>query len=313
MKVYLNGKFVNLPDFIIPGAAKSGTTSLYYYLKSHPQIYLPKIKELCFFSFMGRDKTPWNTPLPVRNLEEYISCFKDATDEQKIGEFETYYLYYYKETIANIKNVYKEKAKNLKIVIILRNPIERVLSQYLYAVQSFQENLPFEQAIRLETIKKRLEMGMPSPLDYIGYSMYYNQVKAYMDNFPQVKVLLYDDLVNNPKSFLEELLNFLEVDFYLPDNIENRYNVTKLPKNTFITYLFKIFLRLRLNEILKKIDLKIYNKIKTFALNKFTIIPNKKAILTEKSIIYLKNIFKEDILKLEKLLNKDLSHWLDSY
>src|SRR3990172_9835933 len=147
MIVDYNGKLTKLPDFFVVGAARSGTTSLHYYLKQHPEIFMPEVKEIKFFRFL-------NTPIElirmvkkkralrlVYKFDDYIGHFEKALDTQMIGEANPGYLYVYKDTIKNIKVVYRENYKNLKIIIILRNPVDRAWSHFMFDRRSGREQI----------------------------------------------------------------------------------------------------------------------------------------------------------------------------
>ena len=202
MIVNYKGKEAKVPDFMIVGAAKSGTTSLHHYLGQHPEIFMPKVKELFFFSFM--DSPPnlsANDPLrgrTVHRLEDYIEHFKAAKENQIVGESCPSYLYTYKNTIRNVKTVYQEKYIDLKIIIVLRNPAERAWSHFTMKKNYEQEPLDnFKEAVGPELVDRRLKEGWNIGYDYIGFGMYYEQVKAFLEEFPHVKLLLYDDFCND--------------------------------------------------------------------------------------------------------------------
>src|SRR3990167_8952287 len=105
MRVTVRGMGVKLPDFLIVGAAKSGTTSLYYYLKQHPQIFMPRQKELRYFCLAHIPPIESRKSKllgPVWSLDGYISHFREAWDSQIMGEACPGYLYAYEDTIRNI-------------------------------------------------------------------------------------------------------------------------------------------------------------------------------------------------------------------
>ena len=111
------------PDFLVVGAARSGTTSLHSYLSQHEEIYLPGLKEPCFFAFDGDKKKFVNGKFAfaVRDFEGYERLFEDAGKGQKLGEMSTPYLYLYEKSIATMKKYFTDYA-GIKIVIMLRNP-----------------------------------------------------------------------------------------------------------------------------------------------------------------------------------------------
>ena len=120
MIINYKGKKAKLPDFLFVGAARSGTTTLYHHLMQNPQIFMPKVKQLWFFSFMDappewvRERAQRGLPTIIK-LDDYISYFAKASDSQVMGEACPIYLYKYSDTIRNIKRVYREKHKDLII------------------------------------------------------------------------------------------------------------------------------------------------------------------------------------------------------
>ena len=129
---------VKMPNFLIVGAAKSGTTSLYAYLKQHPDIFMPEWKELSFFS--GDEYTPLHK---VKKPRYYRTVFAGAKNESAIGEASTSYLY--DQTAAA---AIKAKLGNIKIIIVLRDPVSMSYSLYSHQVRKEGETADsFEEAL----------------------------------------------------------------------------------------------------------------------------------------------------------------------
>ena len=176
---------MTLPNFLIIGAMKSGTTALYYYLAQHPQVYMSPVKEPNFFCSEGqasREDT-------VARLETYQGLFKDVSDEKVIGEASHCYLY---EPEAAVR--IQQYLPDAKFVAVLRDPVDRAYSHFLHMVRNGTEPLTdFAQALREEEVGAHRER---SPQDYIGRGLYYDQLKRYFDTFgqDQVRVYLYEDL-----------------------------------------------------------------------------------------------------------------------
>ena len=149
---------MKLPNFLIVGAAKAGTTSLFYYLKQHPEIFMPEEKELKFFEYLIiKNKLHYTGPgdnkslkRVVKTWDEYKNYFKKAKNFKAVGEASVSYLYY-TETIKNIK---KYLGENINIIIILRNPIERLISNYKYMVMRGREKEDLKKALELEEYRK---------------------------------------------------------------------------------------------------------------------------------------------------------------
>jgi len=309
LKADVKGRMVRLPDFLIVGAAKSGTTSLYYYLKQHPQIFMPDMKEPLFFAFSGQ-KPPYQYPLEIDaiwSITDYINLFYRAGENQILGEASPLYLAHYKESISNMKK-YIPKWKNLKIIIILRNPVERAWSQYRSFVMLEFEHLSFENA--LDKIQERLANNWRPGFDYTELGFFYEQVKAYMDTFPNVMVSLFEDLQSNALGLVKDIFHFLNVNDTFEPDVGEKYNPTGRIRSR------------ALHNLLKKPNLvsSIFPLVKIIPLRTRALIVQKlkfqnmdfkkKSEMKEETRQYLKDLYRDDILKLQELIGKDLSAWL---
>ena len=296
------------PDFLIVGAAKAGTTSLHNYLNQHPEIFMSSIKEPYFFSFYENApllKGPYDKGTErqiIRNTEEYLNLFNDAEENMKLGECSNSYLFFYNETIKNIK---KLMSKPPKIIIILRNPYERTFSHYSQHVMIGHEDLSFIEAIKNE--KKRQADGWRWHYQYSGQSLYYEATKAYIENFGKenVLVLLFDDLKSDKHKLLKDIFKFLNcIDEYrINDSII--YNKSGRVKNMFLQNIITNqdhILRKSLKRFFSdKTKKKIINIIKSYN--------TEKIIMNKEYKIFQKEYFEKDIEKLEKYLAIDLNNW----
>src|ERR1700676_2967624 len=200
-----------MPNFFIVGAARSGTTSLHHYLRQHSEIYMAPNKETHYFSvnqfpscFQGPGDDILNREI-IRDEDQYSQLFANTGGKKAIGEASAFYLCF-NGTAERIAHA----VPDAKIIIILREPVARAYSAYMYLVRDGRETVRFEEGLRLEEERKQKDF---EPMWwYKELSLYYKQVKRYLDVFgtQQVKVLLYDELFTNPKSVLRELFIFLE-------------------------------------------------------------------------------------------------------
>ncbi|MGD2080899.1 MAG: sulfotransferase domain-containing protein [Nitrospirota bacterium] len=309
MKADIYGKTIKLPDFLIVGANKGGTTSLYYYLKQHPQIFMPLLKEPNFFLFGGEPPPP--QPFPdkkkmerIWRFDDYVSLFEGAGEGQILGEASTPYLTGNKKAIPNIKK-FVPGWEGLKIIMVLRDPAARAFSQYMMYRLWGVEKLEFEDAIREYKDLRGRETNVPR---YIGPGYYYEQVKAYMDNFSHIKVHLFDDLKADTPKVVKETFRFLGVDESFVSATGTRFNPSGKPKSEFIDKLLStpsvISSKLPL---FKKISLQtrieLTEKLRGLNLQ-------KKERLKEDTRQYLINLYRQDVLKLQELIGRDLSGWL---
>lgn len=141
-----------LPNFLIVGASKSGTSSIYHYLKQHPDIFFSnKQKEGRYFSKMEGDfQDPGDSKIDAtitKNLEQYQLLFDAYKNEKAIGDISPEYLYFYEKAIPQIK---KDLGDIAKIIIILRSPVERAFSGFTHLKRDNRESLTFEEGLSLE-------------------------------------------------------------------------------------------------------------------------------------------------------------------
>ncbi len=312
--IEINTKPVTLPNFMIVGAAKSGTTSLYHYLKQHPDVYMPDLKEPLFFCFYGLSNERFSdTVYPndpgeyIRDFQGYLSLFSANADSKAVGEASAGYLFYYKRTIENIKKLLPNW-REIKIIIILRNPVDASFSHYLMYRMRGDETLTFEDAIEHEKERIKAGKGIDTLIHFERF-FYYNQVKAYMENFTQVRVYLYDDLMDDAFGMVRDIFEFLDVDSSFVPRTDTKYNMSGIPKNLLLHKLLttRNILRVATGTFLKVVlsdekALKLYEYLRSKNLKKAKMKPETRELL--------KRLYREDILKLQGLINRDLEHWL---
>jgi len=295
-----------LPNFLIVGAAKAGTTSLYLYLKQHPDIFMSSLKEPRFFTAQffrkPKDRRGDFPVTPVQDYDSYLRLFEGASGKKAIGEASTDYLYYYNPAITYIKKFIGEP----RIIIILRNPIDRAFSAYSFLVRDNIEYLSFEEALDMEEQRKQEDWRYFWL--YKDSSFYCTQVKAYMDNFPHVKICLFDDLRKDTLALVKELYEFLEVDpSFVPKM--TRCNVSGVPRYRKLHNLFVE--RTPLQNIIRTSGKFILGEDRWIMLRE-----SVRARLLQKTTINpetrerLKEAYREDILNLQRLIKKDLTTWL---
>jgi hypothetical protein len=301
----------NLPNFLIVGAAKSGTSSLQYYLTQHPNIYMPTYdshgKNIKEPMFLVKNNVKERVHRGIWTLEQYSTLFESVTEEKAIGEATVFYLNFYEEAIPNIKNIL---GLDTKIIIILRNPIDRAYSAYYHTKRNnIKENLSFEDALIMEENRYKNNKNITPMVLYKSMGNYYEMVKAYLNNFDNVKIIWFEDLETNPERVLRGIFSFLgvdeniEIDFTIKKNLggwnwkSNSIKSLYLNKGPLKNICKKIF---KASPLLEKIV-----KEKVFENNKEIIPPMKTE--TRK---YLIEYFSKDIQSLATLTNKDLSHWL---
>jgi hypothetical protein len=281
-----------LPDFIVIGAGKCGTTSLFDYLNQHPQIYLCPQKETYFFvpeAIRSKFK-PWGA---ITNIDEYKSLFADTPISKVVGEISTTYYKY--EDSANIIHA---AIPNVKIIAILRDPANRAFSDYQ---MHFRKGNETEKFTNLITPDNR----------FIKPGFYYSELMPYFRVFEpsKIKILFFDDLCKNPSQFLQDLFNFLQIDTQFVPNTSIKGREGGLPKNQALNLLLtkKNLLRSFIAGVLKLfLPENVRQKMRS-NLIKHNIEQAKLSTEVRKQLIA---IYRNDIIKLQELTQRDLSAWL---
>jgi len=290
------------PNFLIVGAAKSGTTALADYLRQHRDIYIPQVKEPRYFISEIISEISEEDPQKEYIKEtstltgaEYYRLFQDKACYKFRGEASVHYLYYYESVIPKIK----EELGDIHIIMILRHPVHRAISNYFY---NKRERCSFEDALANEATRKAKKYNCFWFYKELGF--YYRQMKAYIDSFSNVKVLLYDRFQSDPQDTCNEVFRFLGLKT-VPVERGNRVNVTKIPRSKAV----KCLLEIEKKAILaKKLAMKIAGDRLRDQKKKWFIRPDHNHIDKEQ---YNKLIdqYLGDINKVESELNCDLSCW----
>jgi hypothetical protein len=221
-----------LPDFIIVGAMKCGTTTLHSMLDTHPDVFIPK-GELHFFDhdnifehhdFLMFNETNeyWNYPSLKKNPKEmwewYTNKFKGKENLVK-GEDSTIYL-----ASENAAKRIAQQDKPIKIVINLRNPTKRAYSQYYHMLRSGRAMYSFEDTLKY------------APHSIINRSLYKTQIENYLKYIPKksIKFVIFEDFIKDPKATLKDVSKFLNIDFnkFESDVFKLHSNKSKLPRYT---------------------------------------------------------------------------------
>ncbi|HET8886895.1 MAG TPA: sulfotransferase [Salinimicrobium sp.] len=292
------------PNFIIVGVARCGTTSLFHYLNQHPQIGFPKKKEPKYFSaihlkFPQRgvgDETV--DEKIVKDFDEYKSLFKGLDNYKMIGEASSDYFFYHKNTIPEIRKTLGD----IPIIISIRNPIERSYSAYNNLVRDGRETLSFKVALDKE--EERIREGWDWMWAYKKGSLYAEGIEAFKGNFSKVKVILFEELQDNPLNVLHEVEIFLGLQKFNDYNTSVKYSPSGNPKNPLIKLISSR--NSKLINVLRTTVMSIFPRktLETIAKGFFA-----KGEIDEDVKMNLKNYFKKDIVQTEKLIEKSLDFW----
>ena len=299
-----------VPDFYIVGGPKCGTTALFEYLNQHPQIFMPNRKEINYF---GKDLQFKNYNM---DFDYYCSLFSNASKTQVIGEASVWSLYSKKAA----KEIFKVNPDS-KIIIILRDPTKLIYSLYYELLHTGDEDAKsFEDALSLESQRTNGEC-IPKrafaihSTRYRDIATFSKQVKRYLDVFGEerVKILIQEEMNDNTMQTVKDVYSFLQVNEQFIPNIK-KHNINKTVRFRWLRNLVHrppIFIRKIARFIIR-------NRSGREVLTSFMVLLNKKVNtryserpkINKPTDKMLRSYFKRDIEKLEKLINKDLSHWL---
>jgi hypothetical protein len=314
MKMINSKKHPLIPDFLVIGAGKSGTTSLDNYLKQHPEIFIPEVKEPNFFGYENVSRQSLSTEDQVHydnsvtKLSDYLALFEAATETQKLGETSNTYLYH-EGAPARIRYYNPD----VKLIAVLRQPAGRLYSRYLHlARENRTPTQDFADCLNPQTIWWKRN-------DLIKEGFYYKNLSKFYKMFPKenIKVYLYEEFNEKPEMVLRDIFTFLDVDPEFKVNSSVKFNESGFIKNDFLNKLYgqqgvlmKTVKVLLPSTILKGLKNNLFvqkqlNGLRSKNLVKPKLDPDVRYRLTNE-------VYGEDIKKLQDLLQRDLSHWLVS-
>ncbi len=302
------GKTKFTVDFIGIGAARSGTSWIAQCLSEHPQIFIPKVKELEFFNreinvfkknHIFNDAKKCFSKYDKEGVRGYMKHFLEAGEDQIKGEWSVKYLHE-----PEVAEKIKKEFPNVKILVCLRNPIDRAYSQFYFA--------KYKQGF--ERCCQSFEEGFEKHPNFYYYnSLYYEQLKRYFDLFPltNILVLIYEDIQKNPLKFIQKIYHFLGVDdTFVPPSLNRKVNPTVKYSYPFLVTMYSLVAKMltkmgmkKVMDILKKTWIK---KVSDFIVTEEVVNRPLMRVETRKRF---QRIFADDIRDLEKLIKRDLSFW----
>jgi hypothetical protein len=302
------------PNLIIPGAGRAGKMALCHYLDQLDDVFIPDPTEPNFFSYISKKKD-YTSPDRrfyeniITNIDSYHQIYENSESDTYRVDASGSYLVNANLTVEQIHNLIP-KSNNIKIIILLRNPVIRTFSAYSHYVMNGFEMMTPKIAFSNETIQNRLKKKWSPNYDYISGSIYAENVSVYLRNFDNVKIILTENLWNNTDDSFNEICSFLGLSIPYRINLSTKINTSGKTKNKFIYDILNRddnLIRRFTTTILKHlINATTRKKIKILLRNKNLHRPSMDNEIYE----YLIEYFKDDIKKLELVINKDLSHWL---
>ena len=296
---------MEVPDIIVIGAPRSGTTSLYRYLDEHPEVYMSPLKETRFFAYEGQevdyegpaDAYAYNRDT-VTDAATYRRLFKDRASGQRTGEASPVYLYRGDRAAERIH----DHVPDARLVAIFRNPVERAYSDFLNMVRLGWEPVhDFEEALARE--EERIAAHWSPYYHYQAKGFYADQVRTYLRRFDreQVKFFLFEELRRDAAAAMEEFVTLVGVDPAVEVGTETRHNRSGLPRSD-------VAHRLLTHPLLERVMRGPLRTLRTTLRDWNT--AHEKPPLGPAVRAELQETYREDVQDLQDLIDRDLSHWL---
>ena len=284
-----------LPNFIIAGTPKAGTTSLYHYLSKHPDIFLPFRKEILYFDSSYHKGLPW-----------YERHFRGYNGQKAVGDITPSYLHN-----PCVPKRIAQTLPGVKLVCILRDPVERAYSHYWDLVGWGGLNDSFSYALRNPRMYKRGHGYIE--FDILEMGFYYKHICRYLEYFSkdQIGIFLFDDLLENPLKLVNQVLLFLQVASLDHNGIDiEKHNVRRINRsqvvgNALVNEWLREFVNLAVPTAMVPYLRRFYE-----VLLRVNTKPIQTPPMKESDRKYLINVYRNDVTKLQELISRDLSQWL---
>lgn len=300
------------PNFLVIGAAKSGTSAMYAILEQHPEIFMSPIKEPHYFAFAGMEspglKSADGRPLTINEkavtkIDKYLDLYKHAGNAVARGECSVSTMFFPDRSIPAIKALNSD----MKLIAILRNPVDRAYSSFNHARRwGIEAEVDFKKALDIEDLTTN--ENSPLLMRYKALSYYAEQLKPFVDEFGEknLHVIIYDDYRADPGLSIEKLFSFLEVDSSFKPDFGLERNVSVVPDRSNKLHRLMVErgpIKNLIHALLPwQMRRGVAYKIKRmFFKRPERLLPAYREILTD--------VFKDEVIKLEKLLAIDLSVW----
>ncbi len=297
-----------MPDFLMIGAARAGTTAVHSYLRQCPDLFLPRMKEPNFFAFEG-ERLACAGPgadyinNSVTGLSDYQALFAGAPAGAICGEASPLYLY-----SDQAAERIRRHVPQARLIVVLRNPVEQAWSHFLYATkQSIETEPDFVRALGLE--EARLAAGWQPLFGYSRFPRYADQLARFFERFPREQMLirLYEDLEQDPDRLMAEMLEFIGVRSGFRPDTGQKLNAGGVPKNRA----FQDFL-MQPNPVTRAIGLVVPKRLRWAIRDRLAAVNLKPAEggMPDAARAILSDRLGDQITRLGPMIGRDLSGWL---
>ena len=293
---------MTLPNFMCLGAAKSGTTTLYDILRQHPDIYIPAFKEPHFFDIPENYKN---------GIEWYKRNYFRNANKKIIADFTPSY-FFEKEAP---KRIFKNLGRDMKFLVVFRNPVDRAYSHYLHSKRDDHESENFEKSLELEVSRLKKHENQSDYLSYLRHSyvhqgLYAQMINRYLQYFSLDNFLFIhfeNELLQERELTIKRILEFLEIDSSVLLKTDIRSNPSSKEKSKSLKKLmnkrgwFREVIKFMVpSKPLRQI---INNKIQRMNIKESEFQQLSRELRSD----ILKNYFREDISNLERIINKKMN------
>ena len=297
---------MTLPNFLVIGAGRSGTTSLHHYLGQHPDIFLPSVKEPNYFS-LANETNPlndrrdyWLLQNSVVESDAYEALFDAASGETALGEVTPSYLHH-----PHAPQRITELIPDIKLIAILRNPVDRAYASYISRLgNGWETRTEFGDAIQEEErrIRENVPLGIYNNRNVGNYATHLNR---YFDLFHrgQIRIYVFEEFICDSQTVLRDIFSFLGVDNEFRPDTSTRHNPSALIRNPVLRQLWRRSTSLR-QWVRPFFSVRVRHSAFQW-LHRHTYKPTFPAELRSELAEY----YRPEIKELERLLDRDLSLW----
>lgn len=279
---------MTLPNFIVCGIQKGGTTSLYHYLREHPEVFMSETKEVNFFHLHFDRGPDW-----------YASHFADVGKETAIGEASPNYMHH-----PGVARRIHDLLPDAKLLFVLRDPVDRAYSNFWFNIgrETWDPSASFSDVLRTEDGADRL----------IEKGYYHRHLGGFLEHFDRdrILVLLNEDLQSNPEEVMRDCYRFLDVSEDFVPETDRRYNATELPRGRIAILALKVAPRIRsVARVLVPTAVKTLLEMPRARLRRLFFEKRRPEPIADADRAYLEDLYRDDVLALAERFRLDLSAW----